>query len=167
MKVPSKDRETIESFGAEIVSVENRVDQKGVLAYNVYYDGQIYRWAISSLQRRVPPWSYTKKPQRKYTHGNKNFIYRMFDEADNLLYIGKTSQLDYRLYAHFYKNPEPWEDTVVRMDVCEFANEADMHVYEMYLVTKHSPVFNRDAKCPSAPSFELPDIVFVELSDWK
>ena len=167
MNVPPKDAARIHSFGASIIAVETRSDQRGVLAYIVLYDGVEYRWAISSLQRMVPPWEYSKKPQRKYIFGNDSYIYRMFDSDDNLLYIGKTSQLDYRLYAHFYKNPEPWKERVTRMDVCKSDNEADMHVYEMFLVTKLSPVFNRHAACKDVPSFDLPEVVFVEISDWK
>lgn len=167
MKVPAKDREVIEGMGAVILAVEQRRDQKGVLAYIVDYGGTTYRWAISSLQRRVPPWKYTRKTSSKYIYGDRKFIYRMFNNEGELLYVGKTTQLDYRLYAHFYKNPEKWKAEVSKIDVCEFANEADMHIYEMYLITKYNPTYNRHASCTDIPSIELPELTFVEISGWK
>ena len=161
-----KHEEILEKFGAELVREVRRKGRADALAYIVRKDGEEYRWATSSVDREVPPWEFTKKTQKKYIHGNHPYIYRMFDENDELLYIGKTTQLDYRLYSHFYKNREYWKDMVVRMDAHRFDNEADMHIYEMYLITKHKPAFNRDASCVDVPSFDFPELDFEELTDW-
>ena len=161
-----KHKETLDKFGAELVREVSRADRKDALAYIVSKDGKEYRWAASSVDRQVPPWEYTKKPIKRYTHGNHCYVYRMFNEDGTLLYIGKTKQLDYRMYAHFYKYREPWKDQVTYMDAHRFDLESDMHVYEMYLVTKYKPVFNRHASCLDTPSFELPELTFTELTDW-
>ena len=162
-----KHKDILNKFGAILLEEEPRPDGKGPRAYIVLHDGVQYRWAVSSVDRETPPWKFTKKPQKRYKYGNARCIYRMFNASGDLLYIGKTSQLDYRLYAHFYKYREPWKDQVVKMDAHKFDNEADMHVYEMYLVTRDSPVFNRHASCVDIPSFNLPEISFEELTDWE
>lgn len=167
MYIPARDKRVLEASGATVLNIEYRSDQKGILAYHVEYQGEQYRWAVSSVGRNVPPWKFSKKPSKKYIYGNRNFIYKMSDDEGNILYIGKTSQLDYRLYAHFYKNPDEWKSYVTKVEVCEFDSEADMHVYEMYLVTKYDPIFNRHARTKDKLSISLPDITFVEISDWK
>ena len=162
-----KHADILAEFGAELVREIKRSDRNDAKAYIVLKDGKEYRWGVSSVDRRVPPWEFIKKPQKKYTHGRSHYIYRMYDENGELLYIGKTSQLDYRLYAHFYKYREEWKDRVTYMDAHRFDKESDMHVYEMYLVTKYKPVFNRDASCVDTPSFELPELAFEELTGWE
>lgn len=143
------------------------MDGKGSKAYIVEKDGVEYRWATSSVDRRVPPWKFTQKEPKRYIYGNNHYVYRMFNAAGDLLYVGKSSKLDYRLYSHFYKAREPWKDQVSKIDAHCFSNEADMHVYEMYLVTKYSPVFNRHASCSDTPSFVLPELTFEELTGWE
>ena len=156
----------IESTGAVILSTVPRLDGKGAKAYVVRKDGKEYTWATSSIDRGIPPWEFSKKTQKKYVYGKHPYVYRMFDSDGTLLYVGKTCQLDYRLYAHFYKYREEWKDRVAYMDAHRFDRESDMHVYEMYLVTRDKPVFNRDASCVDTPSFELPELTFEELTDW-
>lgn len=162
-----KHRKILEKHGAILVRTEKRPDRNDALAYIVKKDGEVYRWAVSSVDREAPPWKFTKKPSRKYVYGKDRYVYRMFDVDNVLLYIGKSSQLDYRLYAHFYKYREEWKDRVHRIDACRFENEADMHVYEMYLVTKHKPVYNKHARCKDPPSVSLPEVYFEKVADWK
>lgn len=162
-----KHKEILDMFGAELVYVEPRKGRSDALAYIVKYEGKEYRWAASSVDRKIPPWHYIKKTSKPYVYGTQPYIYRMFDANGGLLYIGKTLQLDYRLYAHFYKYREEWKDDVVYMDAHRFEKESDMHIYEMYLITKYKPVFNRDASCVDTPSFDLPELTFVKLTDWE
>lgn len=160
-------KDTLDRFGVEVVGVETRTGRNDALAYFVLKDGQTYRWAVSSVDRGVPPWEYTKKKSKRYKYGAHPYVYRMFSDSGDLLYIGKTTQLDYRMYAHFYKYREDWKDQVARIDAHRFTKEADMHIYEMYLVTKYKPVFNREASCTDYPSMELPELEFSEVTDWE
>jgi hypothetical protein len=162
-----KHMDILNKFGAELIDIETREGRGDALAYIVKKDGKEYRWGCSSVDREAPPWEYKKKVQKRYVYGNAPYIYRMFNSCGDLLYIGKTSQLDYRLYAHFYKHIEEWKDQVAVIDAHRFDKESDMHVYEMYLITKYKPAFNRDASCIDEPSFNLPEIAFEEIAGWE
>lgn len=161
-----KHRAILDKFGAELVSEVGRGNRQGAKAYIVMYEGKQYRWATSSVDREVPPWKFVKRPAKKPIYGNCPYVYRMFDESGSLLYIGKTTQLDYRLYVHFFKEREDWKNKVARIDAHRFLRESDMHVYEMYLITTHKPMFNRHASCDDTPSFVLPELDFQELTGW-
>lgn len=161
-----KHREILERAGAELIKIIPRTDRGDALAYVVAYQGKEWRWTVSQVDREVLPWELKRKQATRYKYGNDPYIYRMFDEDGALLYIGKTTQLDYRMYAHFFKYKEDWKSRVEYIDASKFDNEADMHIYEMYLITKHKPVFNRDASCTQVPSFDLPELEFSEVTDW-
>lgn len=156
----------IEMSGATILDIEIREGRDEALAYIVEKDGVSYRCSTSSLDRKVLPWISKRKAPKKYIYGDNFYIYRMFDSEGTLLYVGKTKQLDYRLYAHFCKDKQSWKDTVEKIDACKFDNEADMHIYEMYLIAKYKPVFNKHAACAATPTVLLPALVFEELTDW-
>ncbi|UFK09590.1 hypothetical protein [Xanthomonas phage DES1] len=161
-----KHKAILDELGAELVREIKRSDRNDAKAYIVLFEGKQYEWATSSVDRKIPPWAFSKKRQKKYIYGKNFYLYRMFDKNRKLLYIGKTNQLDYRLYAHFYKSREDWKDQVEYMDAHRFDKESDMHIYEMYLITKYKPVFNRHASCEDTPSFDLPELTFIELTDW-
>ncbi len=161
-----KHKNTIEKFGAELIRIIPRQKRGDALAYIVRKYDKEWRWSISQVDREVPPWELDRKQSIRYKYGNDNYIYRMFDRDGRLLYIGKTAQLDYRMYTHFYKYREEWKELVEYIDAHRFDNEADMHIYEMYLITKYKPVFNRHASCSQVPSFEFPELDFSEVTDW-
>ncbi len=162
-----KHKDILAKFGAELLDVETRLGRGDALAYIVRRNGKEYRWAVTSVDREIPPWEFSKKEQKRYIYGNAPYVYRMFNSSGDLLYVGKTCQLDYRLYAHFYKHAEEWKDQVSCIDVHRFERESDMHIYEMFLVTSLKPAFNKDASCIDTPSFHLPKLEFTEITDWK
>lgn len=162
-----KHKDILEEFGVEILHGIPRSDGKGDKAYAIRYEGKEYVWATSSIDRRIPPWKFSKKRPKVYKYGDDFYIYRMFDADNNLLYIGKTKQLDYRMYAHFYKYRDWWKDQVKYIDGCKFDNEANMHIYEMYLITKLKPTYNRHASCDVEPSLVLPELSYEEVTDWE
>lgn len=94
-------------------------------------------------------------------------LYKIYSE-NCLLYIGRTKQkLQTRLHGHFFKKPIHREiniEIVSKIEYALFPTEADMNVYEVYLINKHKPPLNRDDKAKDSLTFSLPDVEFHEFS---
>lgn len=92
-------------------------------------------------------------------------LYKIYSETC-LLYLGRTKQpLKSRLHQHFFKAPMVREinvDAVTKIECALFPTEADMNVYEIYLINKLKPVLNRDDKAKDELTFELPPVQFIE-----
>lgn len=70
------------------------------------------------------------------------FVYVMYDKFDNVLYVGKTKDLGYRMAQHFSKNKEEWKDDVNIIKYMDCKTEVDMSIYEIYLINKLNPKYN-------------------------
>lgn len=78
----------------------------------------------------------------------KWYVYRFLDEDNNMIYIGKTNNLNNRMRQHFstgHLNQEVY-NMVKSIEYLYFESEADQHVAEMFLVNKYKPIFNTDGK---------------------
>ena len=64
----------------------------------------------------------------------KYYIYKMFDNDNNLLYIGKTHNLYARMNAHFSTETikkQPWKRDVYKVEVIELYNQYDIDIVEI------------------------------------
>ena len=77
------------------------------------------------------------------------YVYRFLDSEGNILYVGKTNNLENRMYQHF-NNGHLDSNQYTRVDKVEylqFEQESDQHIAEIYLINKFKPEFNiRDKK---------------------
>ena len=77
----------------------------------------------------------------------KYYIYKMYNNKDELLYIGKTHNLYARMNAHFSNailNEQPWKQEVYKVEVIELYNQYDIDIIEIYLIGKEKPKYNSD-----------------------
>ena len=91
----------------------------------------------------------------------KYYIYRFLDIYRRIIYIGRTSSLDKRINHHFTNGHLPFEcyDEAEFIEVAELNYEADMYIYEIYLINKYKPKYNTEfnnMKC----SIVLDDLEF-------
>ena len=88
----------------------------------------------------------------------KYYIYKMFDNDNNLLYIGKTHNLYGRMNAHFSIETikkQPWKQEVYKTEVIELYNQYDIDIVEIYLIGKEKPKYNIDRVYENtSPSFD-------------
>lgn len=73
-------------------------------------------------------------------------VYRLFDDADRLLYVGCTRDLDLRLYMHGgYYNATSLEfrGLVARVESVEYENKAAAREAERNAIRAEAPLFNR------------------------
>ena len=75
------------------------------------------------------------------------YIYMMYNNKDELLYIGQTKNLKQRFQTHFTKailETEPWKKDVCYIDTFECKTEYDMRILEIYLIGKLKPKYNKE-----------------------
>ena len=106
----------------------------------------------------------------------QQFILYKIYYGKTLVYLGRTMQsLNSRLRGHFFKTPMQREIdifSVTRIEYAMFATQADMNVYEVYLINKEKPCLNNDDKARDSLTFEIPHVPFEAyecklLEKWK
>lgn len=74
-------------------------------------------------------------------------VYKFINEDDKIIYIGKTKNLKNRMeYQHFTSAgnlSENCYDEVVAIFYAETKSQIDMDLYERYLISKHTPKYNK------------------------
>ena len=91
------------------------------------------------------------------------YTYRFIDKYGNVIYIGKTVNMDLRMQSHFNKGHLPKEcyNEVCRIEYQKHKTESDALIMETYYITKYSPKYNKLQQ-----SRDLPTIKFDEGS-WR
>jgi excinuclease UvrABC nuclease subunit len=91
------------------------------------------------------------------------YTYRFIDKYGNVIYIGKTVNMDLRMQSHFNKGHLPREcyNAVCRIEYQKHKTESDALIMETYYITKYSPKYNKLGQ-----SKDMPTIKFDE-GNWK
>ena len=93
-------------------------------------------------------------------------IYCLYNKNENIIYIGKSKDLDGRLSNHLSYH-YGWRDEVYRIGIINFENLQDMDLYEIYLIGKHKPKYNKDCKRKSEMNYSLPTKKIDKIIDIK
>lgn len=102
-------------------------------------------------------------------------LYKIY-YGDTLVYLGRTNQpLQTRLRGHFFKKPMHRTidiNQVTRIEYTEFYTEADMFLYEIYLINLLKPPLNVDDRAQDNLTIALPEKMFKEfecslMDKWK
>lgn len=75
----------------------------------------------------------------------KPCIYRFLNENNEIVYVGKTTNIKNRMYQHFISGGHLRQEQynqVVKIEYIECKNEADMSIKEIYFINKYKPKFN-------------------------
>ena len=91
------------------------------------------------------------------------YVYRFLDSKGNIIYVGKTVNMDNRMQSHFNKGHLPKEcyNAVCRIEYQKHKTESDALIMETYYITKYSPKYNKLGQ-----SRDFPTITFDE-KNWK
>ena len=91
------------------------------------------------------------------------YVYRFLDSTGNIIYIGKTVNMDNRMQSHFTKGHLPKEcyRSVAKIEYQKYKTESDSLIMETYYITKYSPKYNKLGQ-----SRDVPTITFDE-KNWK
>lgn len=94
----------------------------------------------------------------KFLKNNSNIlgVYRLYKDNE-IIYIGKSVNIKSRISQHI-KDKE-----IDSYDYCEFANESDMNIYELYYIDKFKPRLNKDCKTKQTTTIKLDEVKFSDL----
>lgn len=90
---------------------------------------------------------------------DRNFyIYKMYSQDNELLYIGKTTNIESRINQHFSKDTikkQPWKENVSHIDYYEFKTKVDMDIMELYYIALERPKYNKLSTDTEKPQIEI------------
>jgi len=89
---------------------------------------------------------------------DKFYIYKWVYRITNVLYVGKTTNLQTRTNHH--KNDKIWLSKDVELYYAELPNKTDMDIYEIYYINKYKPKYNTRFMNNIEFSIELPKLDF-------
>lgn len=74
------------------------------------------------------------------------YIYRFLNKYNEVIYIGKTNQLRYRIYKHIrckHDNlPQKCKTEIEKAEYIRLNNACDMSIMEIYLINYYQPKYN-------------------------
>lgn len=85
------------------------------------------------------------------------YVYRFLDTAQNIIYVGRTININNRIKSHFARGHLPREcyDSVKVVEYMEVNTEADSILVEQYFINKYHPKYNKQGKCKSEQTVRL------------
>ena len=92
-----------------------------------------------------------------------SYVYRFIDGKGNIIYIGKTVNINSRMQQHFSNGhlDKQCYNSVAKIEYQKYKTESDSLIMETYYITKYSPKYNKLQQ-----SRDLPTIEFNEGS-WR
>ena len=92
------------------------------------------------------------------------YVYRFLDSKGNIIYIGKTVNIDLRMQQHFSDKghlAKECYNSVAKIEYQKYKTESDSLIMETYYITKYSPKYNKLQQSRDLPTIELNE------SSWK
>lgn len=83
---------------------------------------------------------------KKNNYDKSLCVYRFLDEDDNVLYVGKTQSMTYRIMQHFTGNGHLKSECyrqVKKIQYMQCKNDSDMKDKEIYFINKYKPKYNK------------------------
>ena len=93
-----------------------------------------------------------------------SYCYRFKDVNGNIIYVGKTVDMNKRMEQHFGGRGHIDKDcykSVARIEYQKYKTESYALIYETYYITKYSPKYNKLGQSRDKPTVEL------EEKEWK
>ena len=81
----------------------------------------------------------------KYEINEKYYVYRFLDSEGNIIYVGRTTNIYYRMSQHFGSKghlPKKAYEEVEKIEYTILDNETAMIICEIYFINKNKPKYN-------------------------
>lgn len=77
--------------------------------------------------------------------GKMYYVYRFINKNGAIIYVGKTNDLDNRIYTHINDGHLPLEcySQVYKIQYLIFKTKVDMDIAELYFINKFKPLYNK------------------------
>ena len=92
------------------------------------------------------------------------YVYRFIDCEGNIIYFGKTVNIDLRMQQHFSDKghlPKECYRSVAKIEYQKHKTESDALIMETYYITKYSPKYNKLGQSRDVPTITLDE------KNWK
>ena len=93
-----------------------------------------------------------------------SYVYRFIDEKGNIIYVGKTVNINNRMQQHFSDKghlPKECYREVAKIECIKWATKSDAQIMEVYYINKYKPKYNKQDK-------RLDQLTLVlEEKEWK
>jgi hypothetical protein len=71
-----------------------------------------------------------------------NYVYKFLGDNDEVLYVGKTINLNKRMRDHFISQRDYYASDVKKVQYKEYNYQNEMSIYEIYFISKYKPKYN-------------------------
>lgn len=112
---------------------------------------------------------YSKKRYRDMRSNNLKCIYRFLDIDENVIYVGKTERIRFRMNEHMSKNghlPKECYDMVNKIQFIAMDSITLMDIKELYYINLYKPRFNKEHLL-NEPSFIISDFTKDRWVDYN
>ena len=90
-------------------------------------------------------------------------VYLIYGEGNELLYVGISNNHITRIDKHILE--KEWSEDIVKIEISEYINRNQAHIYEIYYISKFNPIHNKDFNIPTENfNLNLPDLKFVNYN---
>ena len=113
---------------------------------------------------------YSSKRYREMKSNNLKCIYRFLDIDNNVIYIGKTERLRYRMNQHLSNIghlPKECYEMTKKIQFMSMKSTVLMDMREMYYINLYKPKFNSNHLYPNEPNFIISDFVNDKWIDYN
>ena len=86
------------------------------------------------------------------------YVYRFLDSKGNIIYVGKTVNINNRMQQHFSDKghlPKECYNSVAKIEYQKYKTESDSLIMETYYITKYSPKYNKLQQSRDLPTIEF------------
>ena len=93
-----------------------------------------------------------------------SYVYRFIDGKGNIIYVGKTVNINNRMQQHFSDKghlPKECYNSVAKIEYQKYKTESDSLIMETYYITKYSPKYNKLQQSRDLPTLDL------DKNKWK
>ena len=104
----------------------------------------------------------------KNTINNRTFdnyyLYKFLNDEDEVIYVGKTINLDRRIEVHkssHTSNIEDFDIQVSKIEYVKFETQYKVSIYEIHYIAKYKPRYNIEFNSECGELFDLPEL------EWK
>lgn len=91
-----------------------------------------------------------------------NYVYKLLDKNENVLYVGKTNDLKRRLTEHIAN--QEWKNEINSLYYAVCRDDFEQRTYENYYIIKSNPKYNKQDKSFSTHII-LPELKWKKFED--
>lgn len=98
------------------------------------------------------------------------FVYKFLNYKNEIIYIGKTQNLERRMKQHFEEQghlPKECYDQVNQIFYIEVDGKTNVDMYETFLINEYKPIYNIEKQFNELTNLHKNDFIQIKEIEWK